>query len=156
MTRLDFWLRLIICAALSAAPWASRHDRQRRGRTGDFVRVVSLDHLAGRRKMSREVCTACGGWIDCGIEFATWERRKADFWKSHTHPAGAPQIYRWPGDEAARDAFLKAALALGLTSLGYGPLGGGILVANMTRPGAAGQPPDVLRIVARTPADIVA
>lgn len=101
----------------------------------------------------REVCQACGGWIDCGTEFTTWPTRKSAFLAAHKrHESPA----RWPGDDTARDAFTRVLLVMGLTPMGYTPVGGGMLVANVSRPGQPGQPADLLKVLVRTPNDLVA
>lgn len=99
--------------------------------------------------MTRLVCPTCNGWIDCGQAFASWDQRQKDFQALHTHPAGAPQVYRWPGTDASRDAYTTALDARGLVSAGYAPLGGSLLVAYARN--ATG---DLVRIVARAPSDL--
>jgi hypothetical protein len=100
--------------------------------------------------VTRVACPTCGGWVSCGTDFASWPARRDAFYKLHEHPADAPQVYRWPGSDAERDAFDAALTVNGLTHIGTAPLGGRLLVFHAKKPGSDA----LVRIVARTPSDL--
>lgn len=95
----------------------------------------------------REVCQVCGGWVGQGIDLASWPTRRDAFKKLHAHP-DAPQVYKWPGSDAERDAFDAALATAGVLHTGSAPLGGRMLVF-YGKKGAT-----EVRLVARRPEDL--
>jgi hypothetical protein len=95
-------------------------------------------------------CPDCGGWIDQGIDAASWPVRQAAFNKTHAHPAGAPIVYRWAGTNADRNAWGAAVDAAGLVQHGFAPIGRAA-VAHVSKGAAA-----PLRVVADSAASLAA